>query len=208
MPEIAPPCEPPSHYYVVSDGRGYVGAFYTPAAAAAIATEYPLIPLLVQRFAVSPAAPPETVWVVILRELDSVAFVSNDRAEAARVQEAYGRLGLAYPDSIDYWEQPANTVARDAALRLKTISDAHRLYASPPSPEELAAREAKDRARLGELTRGPLPPARCDEERITILDCIAPVSIGPVSTDPVGIDPDTPEGTTDAPALEEGAHGL
>lgn len=177
----AEPAERPTHYHVLSDSRGFVGAFYSADDVNAIVRKHSLVPFLVQRFEVAPG-PVATIWVVLYRDLDAVAFVSNSRAEAERVQSVYNRVGLAYIDSIDYWEHPANKLSKSAAERLETLSDAHDMFAEPVTLEKLQAREDEDRERLERLVEmradGPVAKLLRETERITIFDCVVPVAAG------------------------------
>ena len=185
-PDVCEPepdvCEPeplvrPTHYHVLSDNCGFIGAFYSADDVNTILSKYTLIPLLIQRFEVAPG-PVATIWVVLYRDLDSVAFVSNSRAEAERIQGLYNRIGLAYIDSIDYWEHPANKISKAAADRLETLSEAHKMFAEPDALEQLQARADKDSEYLEQLLKmrenGPIAKMLRENETITIFDCVVP----------------------------------
>jgi len=200
--------ERPAHLHVVSDSAGYVGTFPTLSAAhLAVVQKYPLTPFLIQKFAVAPGST-DSVWVVLYRDLDAVAFVSNDREAAVRVQAAYASIGLAYDDSIDYWEQPVGVVATGAARRLEAQARAHRMYSGDDDGDLERSLEA-DQARLEELLApradGPLERLLRENERVTILDAVVLAELGPVSRD-VTAQPESaaaqPEG---AAAQPEGA---
>jgi hypothetical protein len=171
----------PEGLYVVSASDGYVGTFPSPSAATdAVARKYPSIPLLVQRFPVAPG-PCDRVWVVLYRDLDAVAFVSNARAEAERVREGYARVGLAYLDELDYWEQPFGVVAAHATERLAARHRAHVQCAGPLSDEELQRAAAEDLERSAALCQpkadGPLARLWRENEQITIMDCVIPTFV-------------------------------
>ena len=187
-PEVAPepeqppsPAERPTHYHVLSDSNGFVGAFYTADDANAIVGKYSPTPFLIRRFEVSPG-PVSTIWVVLFRDIDAVAFVSNCRAEAERIQNVYGRVGLSYSDSIDYWEHPANKISKAAFERLEALKGAHEMFNSPDALEQLRAREEEDYERSGRLTNikadGPIAKLLRENEMITIFDCIQPIAAG------------------------------
>ena len=167
----------PTHYHVLSDNCGFVGAFYSADDVNTILSKYTLIPFLIQRFEVAPG-PVATIWVVLYRDLDSVAFVSNSRAEAEHIQGLYNRIGLAYIDSIDYWEHPANKISKAAADRLKTLSEAHNTFAEPDALEQMQARADKDSQYLEQLLKmrenGPIAKLLRENETITIFDCVVP----------------------------------
>jgi hypothetical protein len=184
-PEPEPPLEPepppepepterPTHYYVLSDSQGYVGTFYSAKAAKDIVQKYSPIPFIIQQFGVA-SGPVATVWIVLYRDIDSVAFVSNSRAEAERVQGIYNTVGLAYPDSIDYWEHSANRCTRSALDRLETLREVH---STVFDPEEMRIRQEENERRLEQLERqrddGPLARMIRENEPITIYDCVVP----------------------------------
>jgi hypothetical protein len=129
-----------THITVMSDRFGFVGAFPSDAAATAVAQRYPGVPLLAHRF---PAAdgPADAVWVVLYRDSDAVAFVSNSRAEAARVQAAYVAVGLAHDEPLDYWEQPLGAIAGPTLDRLAAQAAARKeKEAGPVDGPDLEAR--------------------------------------------------------------------
>ncbi len=169
----------PEALYVVSDCVGFVGAFPSAAAAeVAVIRAYPTIPFIVQRFPVAPG-PCDTVWVVLFRDIDAVAFVSNSREGAEKVKHTYDRVGLTYDDSIDYWEQAFGVVSKPAAERLQTQLRAHTMYAGQMTAEEYQRLEEEDMARLDAITQpradGPLARLIRENELVTILDCVVPV---------------------------------
>lgn len=139
---------------------------------------HPLVPYITLRFAAAPG-PVSAVWVVLYRDLDAVAFVSNDRGEAARVQQVYASVGLAYDDDIDYWEQPFGVVAPRAAERLAIQTRAHRTWGAMTEADFRAAEEA-DAARAEGLCApradGPLARAFRENERLAILDAVVPLA--------------------------------
>jgi hypothetical protein len=152
-----------------------VGAFYDAASAVTEATKHHLVHFLIQRFRVAPG-PVGTVWVVLYRDIDAVAFVSNSRAEAESTQKAYSSVGLTYEDSIDYWEHPANVVNKGSVQRLEAQSQAHEMYGPSISLEELQAQELAAYEQISRMMQpredGPLAQVIRENQRITILDCV------------------------------------
>ena len=170
--------ERPSHYHVLSDIHGFVGAFSSAKAADLVVQKFAPIPFIIQRFETAPG-PVDTIWVVLYRDLDSVAFLSNDRAEAERVQGIYNSVDLSYIDSIDYWEHPVDKLTRVASERLELLTSAHGMLAEPVTLEELQAREDADCKRLERLVvgaDGPIARLLKESEKITIFDCVTPIA--------------------------------
>jgi hypothetical protein len=167
-------------YYVLSDNYGFVGAFCSVAEAEEVVILHYPTPFLLQRFGVEPGQI-DTIWVIPYKGIDAVAYVSNSREAASAAHEALCRVGLAYDDPIDYWEQPANRIAQAAAPRLAALSKANAVC-EPPTLEDLRAREMADYARIAQLTKprpdGPLQRLIRENERITVLDCVVPVAVG------------------------------
>jgi hypothetical protein len=181
----------------LSDSQGYVGAFYSAKAANEIVQKFSPVPFIIQRFEVAPGSV-VTVWIVLYRDIDSVAFVSNSRTEAERVQAIYNRVGLAYPDSIDYWEQPANKCTSRALDHLETLRSIHDTVFDP---EDMRARQEEDQKRLEQLERakddGPIARLIRENEPITIYDCVVPWS-PEVSEDAAVPPPEDAAPTSDA----------
>lgn len=171
----------PTHLYVVSDSGGFVGAFTTKAAAVDVARSHDYAAFIVQRFKVAPG-PLESVWVVPYRDATAVAFVSNSQSEAGRVHKMYAEVGLTFPDSIEYWEQPLNVVSVPAAARLDL---ARRARMASASAEELRQSEEADIDRLtsmdGPIPNGPLEQIIRESEPITIMNCVVPVRLADIS---------------------------
>jgi hypothetical protein len=209
----------PEALYIVSDRIGFVGAFPSLAAAReAVLTPYPSVPCLVQRFPAAPG-PCAKVWVVLYRDLDAVAFVSNARAEAERVRDLCARVGLAYLDDLDYWQQPFGVVPEHAAGRLSAQHRAHVLCAAGLPPGQLQEMEAADLARLEAFSResdGPLAQLIRENEKITMMDCVVPAApwagledgeapLGTIAPEAAGQAPGAPAaGGTAGPGGERG----
>jgi len=181
FPPEPEPAERPTYYYVLSDSNGFVGAFYTADDANAVVQQYSPIPFIIRRFEVSPG-PVSMIWVVLFRDIDAVAFVSNCRAEAERMQNIYIRVGLSYSDSIDYWEHPANKIPKAVFERLEALKGAHEMFNDPDTLERLRAREEEDYERVERLTKvradGPIAKLLRENEMITIFDCVQPIATG------------------------------
>jgi hypothetical protein len=163
----------PTRIYVVSDSQGFVGAFLSRTEAYAAMKPHVLSPFLIHAYGAAPG-PLDSVWIVLYRANDAVAFVSNDRSVAASAQKKYAAVGLAYEDDIDYWEQPVGAICKSAAARLETVSRAHELLAADCVESAIEERNAADEALLDRLTRpipgGPIERLLRETERITIMD--------------------------------------
>jgi len=156
-----------------------------------------------------------TIWVVLYRDLDSVAFVSNSRAEAERIQNIYNTVGLAYIDSIDYWEHPANKISNAAADRLEVLSEAHKAFAEPDALEKMQTRADKDSEYLEQLLKmrenGPIAKVLRENEKITIFDCVVPQGTEeyedlpqvPSAEDPSIEDPSAEDPSAEDPSAED-----
>src|SRR4029079_13769634 len=178
------PTERPVVYQVVSDSHGFVGAFYTEQGVRDhVLSQFSLTPFVVQQFAVFPGQHTK-IWVVLYRDIDAVAFVSNDRDEAERRQDAFGRIGLTYPDNIDCWEHPVGIVTRPAFDRLRMMHDVHTMIAGSEDAEKTEL-DRLDRL-LQPKGDGPIARLLREEERISILNCIVPLTSERALLDDVG----------------------
>jgi hypothetical protein len=192
---VVPAPPGPEALFVVSSAEGFVGAFLSPGAAGeATLGRFPSVPFVVQRFPLAPG-PREAVWCVLYKgDCSAIAFASNDRAEAVRVQEIYARIGAVYDDDIDHWEAPVGRVAEPIAERLGSLHRAHVMYGAGPGDGDLQKMEKADLARLEELSRpradGPLARLFRELELVTIMDCVVPVALAPpASADADGGEP-------------------
>ena len=178
--------------YVLSDGSGFVGAFGSRHTLNEVVRAHPLIPFLTQVFLLSPG-PAESVWVVLYRDIDAVAFVSNDRAAAMERQALLNQVGLSYSDDIDYWEQPVDKVNAVVTERLKTLGRVHTIYAGTAEADALRQMEADDVRRLDQLMaplpNGPIERLLRENLRSSIFDSVTMC----VAKTPEVYDPCAPE---------------
>jgi hypothetical protein len=123
----APPLTTTS-YFVVSDRYGFVAAFSSELLLRYEMNKFYLIPYIIQKFEADQNCPLNYIWVVLYRELDAIAFVSNNRDEAVKFQKLYNSIGLSYDDDIDYWKQQVNVITPLALERLSQMSEAHKNY--------------------------------------------------------------------------------
>jgi len=169
----------PKLYHVLSDRAGFVGAFTSGRAARDVVDAHPGVPFVIQTFPVAAGMPTEIVWVVVMRDIEHVAFVSNDIAEATRVHEAYKRIGLVYDDEIGWWRQLADTLNVSVRERLLTETT---VLNHPPTAEDLARASIEDDERVARLA-APLPGGPLEQciienmviDRPSILDMIVPL---------------------------------
>ena len=177
----------------MSDARGFVGAFLELSDAADIINKYAPTPFIIQQFALAPGLT-DTVWVVLYREIDAVAFVSNNIDDATRAQKTLLTIGATYDDPITYWEQPVNTIIPPAAKHLDIISAAHAEFTSGEC--DTVARDATMAKVELLLASQEHPAGRPDDEKITFMDCVRVVPIvGQKSTAAT-----TAETTSDSPS--------
>lgn len=52
-----------------------------------------------------------TVWVVIYRNADTVAFVSDNKEEASKSIKVLNMIGKSYEDDIDFWESKIDKIS-------------------------------------------------------------------------------------------------
>ena len=99
--------ENPPYIYAISDNVGYVGSFYSISDIGDVVRTFPLMKFVVHCFKTSKEIEDLfTIWVILYHTIDAVAYVTNSREDAIKVQKAYAKIGLSYEDDIDYWKQP------------------------------------------------------------------------------------------------------
>uniref|UniRef100_A0A6C0I049 Uncharacterized protein n=1 Tax=viral metagenome TaxID=1070528 RepID=A0A6C0I049_9ZZZZ len=110
----------PPYLYVLSDNVGYVGTYYSISDIEEITSAYHLVTFIVQCFKTSKTSDLLKVWVVLYKDIDAVAFVSNNREDALKVQSTLMQVGITYIDSIDCWKQNIG-LSKSAKDRLDAI---------------------------------------------------------------------------------------
>ncbi len=107
--------------YVVSDCVGYVGTFSSlDNAMKETYGKFTSVPFILQKFMKYTNAP-EYVWVIMYRDIEAVAFVSDSKDETVKMKKAYDSVGLSYEGDIDCWKQPFDKISPFAETRLKGI---------------------------------------------------------------------------------------
>lgn len=165
----------PENYYAVSDSSGLIGVFSTLMDVCLVFDRFKTIKFIVQKFDVVKDKPTKEVWVVLYKNVNAVAYLSNDRDAALKIQEDYGRVGFTYDDDIDNWKISINSIIKLEEDRLDMFNRINDLYANM-SDEELAKFQMVNQQKLTEMSKpitdGPLSRLLRQMEKITIMDCI------------------------------------
>jgi len=164
----------PPYLYVLSDNVGYVGSYYSISDIEEIVSAYHLITsFMVQCFKTSKAADLFTVWVVLYKDIDAVAFVSNNRMDAVKVHSTLMQMGLAYEDCIDYWKQTVglSPSAKERLDRIHTIKDKKLLDDSYNIFIQKLDLSTEN------IPNGPIEQLMNETQKITIMDAIIPTLI-------------------------------
>lgn len=206
-----------SGLFVVSDRMGVVGAFRTLAEARRAALDkYTAVPFVVHRFPLADG-PADTVWLVLYRDSDVVAFASNDHDEAERVRQVYARVGQALNDGSGCWSLPADTVLKTVEVRLEAFQSAA-MIPSEKLDEMLRKMEEEGDEKFAALSAafdgGRLLRVYEENERVTVLDCVVPLGAEALAADgapppadgngPLGESPDSPAGEPVVVELADG----
>lgn len=157
-----------THVFVVADSGGFVGSFLSKEhAVESTVKKYPDHPFISYTFALEPTINATSVYVLLYKYLDAVAFVSNDPAAARRAQKALQAVELTYGEALENWRHPTGVVAAAAHTRITAAEELAKL-----SHEELVTRAEKLEAMLFR------EPAAVDPyAKITILDCVVPAPL-------------------------------
>jgi len=164
----------PPYLYVLSDNVGYVGSYYSISDIEEIVSAYYLITsFMVQCFKTSKHSDLLTVWVVLYKDIDAVAYVSNNRMDAVKVHSTLMQMGLAYMDCIDFWKQTVglSIPAKERLDKIHTIQDKKLLddiYNIFIQKLDLSTELIKN---------GPIEQLMNETQKITIMDAIVPTLI-------------------------------
>ena len=114
-----------------------------------------------------------TVWVILYKDLDAVAFVTNNKNIALKVQTVYAKIGLTYDDDIDYWKQPIG-LSPAAKNRLDMIHSAQARELFDEEYNKLLKKMNFSGLNAESTEDGTDMSAIDFDEKITIFDCVVP----------------------------------
>lgn len=163
--------------HVVSDSAGFVAAFLNrEQIVTAILEKYPEQNFVIQSFPMSEEHSKSEVFIIPYITINSVAFVSNDRAECQRVHQALLRVGLTYDDDVDFWKHPVGIVCAPAKKRLDHMRET--VVVAAGVLEERLFESMKP------MKGGPIEAALREMQKITIMDSVISVSAVPACDPP------------------------
>ena len=162
--------EYPPFLYVLSDNVGDVGSYYSISDVEEITSAYHLVTFMIQCFKTSKTEDLLTVWVVLYKDIDAVAYVSNNRMDAVKVHSVLMQMGIAYMDCIDYWKQPVG-LAKSAKDRLDAI---HSIKDKKLLDDSYNIFIQKLNLSNENLPNGPIEQLINETQKISIIDAIVP----------------------------------
>ena len=192
--------EYPPFLYVLSDNVGYVGSYYSISDVEEITSAYHLVTFMIQCFKTSKTEDLLTVWVVLYKDIDAVAYVSNNRMDAVKVHSVLMQMGIAYMDCIDYWKQPVG-LAKSAKDRLDAI---HSIKDKKLLDDSYNIFIQKLNLSNENLPNGPIEQLINETQKISIIDAIIP-SIVPNGSATINDESANDEGANDDVTNDEGA---
>jgi hypothetical protein len=163
----------PTVYYSLSCPVGLVGVFDSIEQVTAVLQLYPSIKFVAHKYNSSPGET-QYVWVVLYRDVDAVAFVSNDREAAERVHKIYLDINLTYDDSIDYWRRTVNFISDGITEKMQEIEH-------PMTDEERMKKYIDHSAHIARLKQYAASSPSLDfeedvQENFNILDHTEPIT--------------------------------
>jgi len=186
-PKISEESSPtPTYLYVLSDNVGYVGTYYSISDIEEITSAYYLVTFMVQCFKVSKKSGLFDVWVVLYKDIDAVAYVSNNKNDASKVHATLMQMGIAYIDSIDYWKQRVG-LSPQAKHRLDLI---HSIKDKKILDDSYNILIHKLDLSTEKLPDEPIQNFINETQKISIMDCIIPTIINKNSSDEDNSDED------------------
>ena len=196
--------EYPPFLYVLSDNVGYVGSYYSISDVEEITSAYHLVTFMIQCFKTSKTEDLLTVWVVLYKDIDAVAYVSNNRMDAVKVHSVLMQMGIAYMDCIDYWKQPVG-LAKSAKDRLDAI---HSIKDKKLLDDSYNIFIQKLNLSNENLPNGPIEQLINETQKISIIDAIVPSIVpndsatnGAANDDATNDDATNDEATNDDAAI-------
>jgi hypothetical protein len=160
----------PPYLYVLSDNVGYVGTYYSISDIEEITSSYHLVSFMIQCFKTSKTSDLLTIWVVLYKDIDAVAYVSNNRLDAVKVHSTLMQMGLAYMDSIDFWKQNVG-LSKSAKERLDVI---HSIKDKKLLDDSYNIFIQKLDLSTENMPNGPIDCIINETQKINIMDAIIP----------------------------------
>ena len=155
-------------FYVLSDASGPIGVFTTVESAVAIKKQFSMADMIISSFPIDITCPTDSVFCVLYRETNFVAFVSNNRAKCERVQKLLASINAVYNDPIDFWHCTPNKIIPAALNRLEMLQHVSTLAHDQTIEEQMALSDKH----LEELLSSITPPTQGDVDDIMDFVCM------------------------------------
>lgn len=112
--------------YCVSYSNGAVGIFSSlDKVKELVFDKYPSITFIVQVFKCSTEPTPlddkNIAWVVMYKDTEAFAYVSDNKNEAVKAIGIFDKIGKAYEEIIEYWEQEVDVISECVDVILSSL---------------------------------------------------------------------------------------
>lgn len=116
--------------YCVSYSNGAVGVFSSIDNVKKLVWDrYPSVTFITQVFKRSSYAQPingkHIVWIIMYKDSESFAYVSDNKDEALSAVAIFDKIGRAYEEIIDYWEQEVDVIAECVTIILDSLQNVY-----------------------------------------------------------------------------------
>ena len=164
--------------YVVSDELGYVTSFIEIKDANTFLEKYSYVNLIIQTFKLNPASQLEKIYVVVFKENNLVAFVSNDKEAAEHVHKTYLIIGAVHNEPIEDRLLPIGIINENDEKRLDISQKVFSGYFDGSKTlEDIAKLDIKNETFLENLLEGKVENIEKLDKQIQLMDFVIQSSV-------------------------------
>ncbi len=98
--------------YAVSFSNGVLGVFSSmDKVKEHVLEQYTHISFIIQVYNIDESCSSEIVWVILYKDSDNIALVTNNKERAESTKKILNKVGKSYDEDITYWELKIDTIA-------------------------------------------------------------------------------------------------
>ena len=159
--------------YVISDELGYVTSFINITDANTFLEKYSYVRMIIQTFKLNPAHQLQNIYVVVYKENNLVAFVSNDKEAAEHVRRTYLIVGAVHDEPIESRILPIGILNENDGKRLDISQKVFSGYFDgSQTMEDVAKLNLKNETFLESLLEGKAENIENLDKRIQLMDFV------------------------------------
>ncbi len=165
--------ETPDYFLVVADQGGFVGAFLSAKEVIQhVIKRYPSIQTVIYKYKLDNKVSYSNIYILPYKGNEAIAWAGNNIETCRQVQKTLSKIGIVYEDDVKYWEQPVGQICETALKRFQIEIESKKTLTS--------SEIEKIEKQISLLTEGgELSHCEVDNEKLSILDCIVPITPNP-----------------------------